>query len=133
MYNFEIGKVYSFGTLAPALLGAVFDKVTVLGIIDYHIATSFLNVDLYHRRIYPLLPNGTVDNPKKFTYLLVKTESGIQTVLAYEWIEENTIELIDAVTLTVTIPNVSNSDATKVRDALTLLGFLNFTITADQV
>lgn len=131
MYNFVIGNVYTFSTRAPSLLGAIFEKVTILGIVDYNIAVSFLNVDLYHRRIYPLLPQGTIDNPKKFTYILVKTESGEQTVLAYEWIDDTSIELIDAVTLSVLIPNVNLADSGKIRDALSLLGFLNFTISVD--
>lgn len=130
MYNFVIGNVYTFGTRAPALLGALFERVTILGIVDYNIATTFRNIDLDHKRIYPLLPVGTVNNPKKFTYILVKTESGEPTVLAYEWIDAATIELVDSVTLTVTIPGVNSTDATKVRDALSLLGFLDFTITA---
>lgn len=132
MYNFAIGNVYTFGTRAPALLGALFERVTILGIVDYNIATTFRNVDLDHKRIYPLLPSGTVNNPKKFTYLLVKTESGEPTVLAYEWIDDATIEPVDSVTLTVTIPGVNNSDATKVRDALSLLGFSQFTISASS-
>lgn len=132
MYNFVIGNVYTFGTRAPSLLGALFENVTILGIVDYNIATTFRNVDLDHKRIYPLLPNGTVDNPKKFTYILVKAESGQTTVLAYEWIDDSTIELVDSVTLTVTIPNVNSADAAKVRDALSLLGFLQFTITASN-
>ena len=89
MYNFVIGNVYTFGTRAPSLLGALFENVTILGIVDYNIATTFRNVDLDHKRIYPLLPNGTVYNPKKFTYILVKAESGQTTVLAYEWIDDS--------------------------------------------
>lgn len=132
MYNFVIGNAYTFNTRAPSLLGAIFENATILGIVDYDIATTFRNIDLDHKRIYPLLPSGTVDNPKKFTYLLIRTESGEKTVLAYEWIDVSSITLVDSVTLTVTIPNANSSDATKVRDALALLGMLNFTITASN-
>lgn len=130
MYNFEIDKVYTFNTRAPALLGAQVTRATLKGIIDYSVAITFLNVDLQHRKVYPALPSGTVNDPKKFTYLLFRTESGELTVFAYEWIDDTSIEVVDSTTLTVTLPGVSNSDANKVRDALNLIGFTNFTITA---
>lgn len=130
MYNFEIDKVYTFNTRAPALLGAQVTRATLKGIIDYSVAITFLNVDLQHRKVYPTLPPGTVNDPKKFTYLLFRTESGELTVFAYEWIDDTSIEVVDSTTLTVTLPGVSNSDANKVRDALNLIGFTNFTITA---
>jgi hypothetical protein len=130
VYNFEIDKVYTFNTRAPALLGAQVTRATLKGIIDYSVAITFLNVDLQHRKVYPALPSGTVNDPKKFTYLLFRTESGELTVFAYEWIDDTSIEVVDSTTLTVTLPGVSNSDANKVRDALNLIGFTNFTITA---
>lgn len=130
MYHFEIDKVYTFNTRAPALLGAQVTRATLKGIIDYSVAVTFINVDLHHRKIYPALPQGTVNDPKKFTYLLFKTESGELTVFAYEWIDDTSIEVVDSTTLTVTLPGVSNSDANKIRDALNLIGFTNFTITA---
>lgn len=130
MYNFNIDKVYTFSTRAPALLGAQVIRATLKGIIDYSVAVTFINVDLQHRKIYPALPPGTVNDPKKFTYLLFKTESGELTVFAYEWIDDTSIEVVDSTTLTVTLPGVSNSDANKIRDALNLIGFTNFTITA---
>ena len=132
MYHFEIDKIYTFNTRAPALLGAEVTRATLKGIIDYSVAVTFINVDLQHRKIYPALPQGTVNDPKKFTYLLFKTESGELNVYAYEWIDDATIEPVDSVTLTVTIPGVNNSDATKVRDALSLLGFSQFTISASS-
>ena len=130
MYNFDIDKVYTFNTRAPALLGAQVTRATLKGIIDYSVAVTFINVDLQHRKIYPTLPPGTVNDPKKFTYLLFKTESGELAVFAYEWIDDTSIEVVDSTTLTVTLPGVSNSDANKIRDALNLIGFTNFTITA---
>lgn len=130
MYHFEIDKVYTFNTRAPALLGAQVTRATLKGIIDYSVAVTFINVDLQHRKIYPALPQGTVNDPKKFTYLLFKTESGELNVFAYEWIDDTSITVVDSTTLTVTLPGVSNSDANKIRDALNLIGFTNFTITA---
>lgn len=128
MYNFQIDKVYTFNTNSPALLGAQITRATLKGIIDYNIACTFINVDLEHRKIYPTLPLGTVNDPKKFTYLLFKTESGETNVYAYEWIDDSSIVIVDTTTIVVTIPGVSNQDANRIRDALNLIGLTNFTI-----
>lgn len=130
MYNFSIDKVYTFNTRAPALLGAEVTRATLKGIVDYSVAVTLINVDLQHRKIYPSLPPGTVNDPKKYNYLLFKTESGEMNVFAYEWIDDTSIQVVDSTTLTVVLPGVSTSDANKVRDALLLIGFTNFSITA---
>lgn len=128
MENLSVGSVYTFNTLAPALLGAIFKNATLLGIVDYTTACRFINVDLMQRKIYPLLPPGTLDNPKKYQYLLVATESGNNTVVAYQWLDPSTIQQITSVTVVVTLPNRSSSDTVAIRDALALLGFTGFTI-----
>lgn len=128
MYPFNLKSVYSFNTLAPSVLGASFKNAKVLGIIDYDIAATIINVELMHRSIYPLLPQGTPDRPHSYTYLLLLTESNVKTVVAYEWIDPASIELVESVNIVVTIPNVKASDANVIRDSLTLCGFTGFTI-----
>lgn len=126
--SFSVGNTYSFNTLAPSLLGATFVNAKVIGIIGYDLAVTFTNVDLKQRAIYPLLPQGTVSDPKKYNYILFQTQSNINVVLALEWIDQNTIESVDLSTLEITVPNVSYSDSNKIREMLSLLGFSNFTI-----
>lgn len=128
MYPFKLKSAYSFNTLAPSVLGASIKNAKVLGIIDYDIATTLINVELMQRSIYPLLPQGTVDSPASYTFLLLLTESGVKTAIAYEWIDPASIELVESVTITVSIPNVKVSDANVIRDALTLSGFTGFSI-----
>ena len=128
MYNFQIGNTYNFNTRAPAVLGSLFKNATILGIVDYNTASTYINIDVMQRTIYPLLPQGTPDNPKKYTYLLIQAESGQKTVLAYQWIDENTIAEVSSATIIVTLPNVNATDAERIRDSLALLGFTGFTI-----
>lgn len=128
MNPFELDNVYNFNTLAPAILGADFKRVTVLAILNYSIASTFINIETNHVNIYPYLPEGTVNDPKSYQYLLIKTESGETTVLALPWINLDTVTKITGQTLTIKINDVAGTDATKVRDSLILLGFTNFTI-----
>ncbi len=128
MYNFILKNIYDFNTLAPSVLGATFRNAKVLGIVDYDIASSFINVELMQRSIYPLLPAGTPDTPKQYSFLLLQTESGEKTVVAYEWIDPASIRLVDSVTITVTLPNVKSSDSVLIRDSLALVGFTGFNI-----
>lgn len=131
MYAFENGTTYTFSTLAPTVLGAQFKNATVSGIVGYEVAKTFNNIDVIHRAVYPLLPSGTVDDATKFTYLILKTESGGITAIAVEWIDESTIVSTKAVTITAVIKNASLSDVTAIRDSLKLMGFSNLTITVE--
>ena len=133
MFNFSIGKYYSFNTLAPAILGATFYRAKLIGLVCYDTANTRINVNLMQRTIYPSLPAGTVDNPANYTYLMLETESGEKTVVAYEWIDESSIEEVVSMTATITVPNIAASDATAIRDLLTLNGFKNIKIALTSV
>lgn len=129
MLNFDIGKVYTFNTVAPALLGTTIKNATLEGVLDFKRAMKHENMVLKFRQIYPALPVGTVDNPAAFTYYLFKSEAGADIVFAEPWIDASSIQLIEAINFQVTVPNASLQDMTRVRDALNALGITGYTIT----
>ncbi len=129
MYNWQIGSTYSFNSLAPAVLGAAFTNVQLLSIMNYQTATQFSNVAQQAQVIYPLLPQGTPSDPTSYVYLLFKTSTNTNIVLAYTWIDPNSIVVAGGITITVTVNNASNADVTTIRDQLTLLGYTSFNIT----
>jgi len=129
--NLELGKTYTFNTRAPAILGASIVNAKLIGSIDYDSALAYDNIDLKYRTIYPLLPVGTPDKPTSSVYYRFLTQSGEKIVLADQWIDEATIELVDHINFKVTISQASISDMSRVRDAMLALGYTNFTI--DQV
>ena len=126
--SFEIHKLYNFSTRAPSILGANFKSVKVLGIIDYNLASKYINPETQHVNIYPYLPTGTVDDPKKYTYVLIQTQSGDVTVLAMPWIDEASIALVESRNLIITVRDVDTGDDTVIRDNLLLMGFSDITI-----
>lgn len=125
---FDINKIYSFNTKAPALLGSAIKNAKLLGVLDYTSAVTHDNIDLKYRAIYPLLPVGTVDQPEACVYYRFLSESGERIVLADQWIEESSIELIEHINFKVTFSQASIVDMSRVRDALLSLGYTSFKI-----
>lgn len=125
----NIGKRYTFNTLAPAILGTTVRNAKVMAIADFRYACTFINVPLIQRNVFPSLPLGTPDSPEHYTYYVLEGESGNVTVLADAWIQESSIELYVASTINVSLPNVSLTDVQKIRDALNLMGYSGFNIT----
>lgn len=128
MNPFQIDNVYNFNTLAPAILGAEFKNATVLAILNYTVAKTYINIETNHVNIYPYLPVGTVNDPKTYQYILIKTQSGETTVLALPWINTDTVTQVTNQSIVVKVNNITNDDTVKIRDALILMGYSDFTI-----
>lgn len=128
MYNFQMNKVYSFNTLAPAILGASIRNAKLISIMDYNTALSYDNVDLKFRTVYPALPIGTPDTPESSVYYRFKSESGENIVIADIWIDEASVEIIEHIRFQATFEQSSLSDMTRVRNALNALGITNYVI-----
>lgn len=126
--DFEIGNVYSFNTLAPAVLNVRIVRAKLNGIVDYKQACTIVNVDVIQRQVYPLLPPGTPNNTQKYIYYVFTTESGARLCLAKNWIQLSSVELVEDATITVTIPGATLDDVERLRVALGVMGFRGFTI-----
>ncbi len=126
--NLQIGKIYTFNTFAPSILGTTIKNAKLKAILDYESATKIEAVILKHRSIFPLLPSGTIDNPESYTYFHFLSESGDKIIIAEPWIVESTVEIIEHINLQVTLPGVSLSDTSRIRDALNAMGYSNYSI-----
>lgn len=126
--NLSINKSYTFNTRAPAILGARIQNAKLLGILDYTSARQYDNIDLKYRTIFPLLPQGTPDQPDSCVYYRFLSESNEKIIIADQWIEESSIEVVEHVNFQVTFTQASLQDIPRVRDALSALGFSNFNI-----
>ncbi len=126
--DLRIGKVYTFNTLAPALLGISIKNAKLIGIVDYNTALTYDSVNLRYRAIYPLLPAGTPDQPEACIYYRFQSESGEKIVLADQWIDSTTVEVIEHITIQATFTNVSVSDISRIRDALNALGYTSYSL-----
>lgn len=126
---FEIHKTYTFNTLAPSVLGVTIKNAKLLSILDYDTALQYENVELKYRQVFPLLPNGTVDDAKSTVYYLFLAENGEKVIIAESWVDELNITLIEHINLLVSLPNVSLNDITSIRDVLNSMGYTGYEIT----
>lgn len=126
---FEIGKKYTFNTLAPAILGPVYTKVKCNAVLDFSAALMFDNVEAKQRMVYPLLSDFDLpDRPEKYTYIVFEHSDKKKSVLALEWIDLNSIYETEGVDLGIKVFNVTPTDATMLRQTLVSLGYTQFAI-----
>lgn len=127
-YAFEIGKVYTFNTVAPGILQTTYKNAKMKAALDYDTAKMYDNIDLKFRQIYPVLPPGTPNTPESSVYYLFTSESGEPVVLADIWINTGTIDTIEGINFQVNFTNASLQDMNRVRDACLALGYTNFEV-----
>ena len=126
--NLQLGKVYTFNTTAPSLLGVTIRNAKLISTMGYSEAIGLENIDLKYRSIYPLLAEGTPDTPEACIYYRFASESGEKIILADQWIQESSIEVIEHIQFRVTFSDASLIDMTRVRDALNALGYKKYKI-----
>jgi hypothetical protein len=127
-YPFELNKIYSFSTTAPALLGTIVKNAKLNGIMDYETARKYDEIDVKYRNVYPLLPVGTPDQVRTSIFYKFKAENGSTIVLADQWINMTSVELIESINIRVTVTDISVVDISRIRDALLALGYQNIHI-----
>ncbi len=110
---------------AVPVLGSDFNNVTVLSILDKDSANQLIDAEAQHIAVFPYLPQGSPNNAASYNYIKIRTSAGNIAVLGLAWINENSVEEVQARTITVTIANVSASDIPKVRNCLAQNGFNN--------
>lgn len=126
--SFQVGAMYSFNTVAPAIIGSTYKNLTLIGQTTYDIASVMDQIEIKHRQIFPLLPSGTPDNYTLYDYLVFKDSVNNKYVFGIPWIDSNTIIQSNAGTLTLTLPNANNRDIKNLSDIMNLGGYKNYTI-----
>lgn len=128
MTHFESQKTYSFDTLAPAILSASFKNVTKVGELSYELAMQKENIALQYRQIFPSLPVGTLDSPEKAIYHVFKTEAKEYVVICEQWINLNTIVLVEGVSFSIHFEKGSAQQIQEIRELLIAAEHNNFVI-----
>ncbi len=130
--DLQVGNIYTFNTIAPAILQATYSDAKLIAKGDYDLAISYANINALHSNIYPLLintPSGTSiypNDPKAYEYYIFKLPSNLKIALQSAWIVADTIQLVTGLYLTVTVNNLgSYNDVTRILNAIALLGYTN--------
>lgn len=134
MYNFTIGGIYTFDTVAPSLLGTTIKNAKLIALFDYQVAVTFDNVEVRHASVRPMLPAGSAfDNPQVFSYLYLQTETGSRIVIAYPWIKEDTISKTTNQSVVISVNDATANDAIKIRQMLALAGYHSVNIEVKNI
>lgn len=122
--NLESGLTYDFVMCAPAILGARYDSARLLATGMLYDAAKLIQNDLAakHTAALPSLKTGVPRSVNDLTYLLIQTVSGVNLVIAQEWLATNPV-LVITKNISVSVYNVKPSDQMKIRDLLVSAGY----------
>lgn len=117
------GNTLSFEVYPAAVLGARFDNVKVMGVFDKDTARMWIDPDAMHVNVYPTLPESTPDDPSQYQFVKLKHSNGHITILGVPWIREDTIEISQRGTLTLSVKDVGPVDKDRIVRALAANGY----------
>lgn len=124
MFNFEIGKRYTFSTYSPGILGDYVDVVATSESISYPIANKLKgSVDTTHAQVYSELPKGVPQSASELTYVSFTTPTGDEIALATSWIIPNSVQISENRTMVVSILNQGQGSIDHVRGILAEYGY----------
>lgn len=125
----SLNKVYKFNTIAPGILGATFENMKVVGIINYKEALLFEDIISIHTKVTTTVTNVSLPmDYQDCTYVKFENGSGLTKILALEYIQADSIVEIQTKKLIITINNFSDQDPTIVSNALKDLGYWDFAV-----
>jgi len=119
--SFKIKGRYTFTTLAPHVLGAEYRNVTVESIMSYNDAVKKRDVTTLHSILLDTIPN-LPQSPDLCQYLSLVTESGESLVIAVEYIDAESIQVVSGINIKIELRNSSLEDLNTIRLALNELG-----------
>jgi len=120
--KFEIGNKYNFATISTTVLSQYYKNMEVVAIVQFEVAIMFSDVVTIYDNINTEL-NRIVGDPKTATYVLFKNSDGEKIVLSLDWIDPNSIELVEEIKLSLVISGISNLDIPVIKNVITSLGY----------
>lgn len=117
------GNTISFEVYPASILGTRFDNVKVMGTFDKDTARMWIDPDAMHVNVFPTLPSGVPDDPNQYQFVKLKHTNGSITILGVPWIREDTIQISQKGTLTVTVNDVGPADRDRIIRALSANGY----------
>lgn len=122
------GKTVRFNTLAPNVLGANRDNVTIVAAdLDLDTAILISDVKAKHNQVKNYLTT-LPQSAGSYSYVKLRYGNGKVEVLGVPWIDINSIEVITDRKLVVTVGSVSDNTEQLVRQALLQNGITDFKI-----
>jgi len=127
MISDHIGAAVRFDTLAPGVLGAKRDNVTVVALLDLDTAMLMSDVRAKHAQVKNYIPT-LPESAGAYSYVKLRYSNGQIEILGVPWIKQDTIEVIVDRQLLINVSNITDSTENLIRQALLQNGIEDFTI-----
>ena len=125
----QIGKVYSFDTYAPEVLGTRIVNAKCLAVLNAQNAISNgVDIIALHEQMRSHLPVGYNNDPMTMIYVKLVNSSGLETIYSMDWINLETLRETRADRIIAIIDGVSLEDLEIIRRALSIQGYNNFNL-----
>ena len=119
-----VGRLYTFNTYAPEVLGLTQINVKCVAIMNAQNALrDGIDIHAMHERIRPHLPTGYNNDPLTMTYVKLRNTSGLETIYSMDWINMATVKETSPRRIVATINGVSEADVNTIREALVIQGY----------
>lgn len=125
----RIFDTVSFSLHANTTIGTTFKRVKIKGIVDFDTARTLIDPIALHENIIPNLPEGTLDNPRQYSYLKLLLSNGDTTYVGVPWIVASSVVKVTSGKLTIVLDDI---DVTKVDDVLAALSANNFKVASSD-
>lgn len=127
---FSINKSYTFTTLAPAILGGVYNTVKVKSMMSATEAVKYRDIHTLHTSVKSLI-QGVPSSVNDLTYILFEANDAnkAKTLLALEYIDPFTIKEVTSITINIKVSNAQTTDISLIRASLLEIGITDFDIT----
>ena len=122
------GNTITFDVYPATIIGARFSDVKVMGLLDKETADMWIDADAMHVNIYPTLPAGVPDDPHQYQYVKLKHLNGNISIVGVPWIREDTLQISQRGTLTITVADVGPVDKDRIIKALSANGYRAATV-----
>jgi hypothetical protein len=118
-----IGTRVSFDLYPASIVGTTFKNAEVASILDFTTAMLFEDVAAMHANVYPTLPPGTLNDPKKYTYIKFILENNKVLIVGLPWIKENTVAVESTTNMLVKVMSVDSVQRVRFVDMCAVNGF----------
>ena len=121
-------KSYDFTTLAPAILGSNYKSMKVKGIMTSDEAVKYRDIQTLHTKLKAVitaLPNNVDD----CTFILFETTNKDNLLIAYEYIDSQSILLVNTTNVRIELYDTGVSDLSVLRNRMLELGYTNINLT----
>jgi len=127
MVQFDVKKKYKFRTLAPVILGEEFNMMLLKGIIDPDTAYIYRDIYTLNTKLSSVI-NGLPVNANDSTYLLFENTDGEKVVFSRDWIDLDSVLVVDSANIRIDLPNYDTDDLEVIKNTLLEMGYSNINV-----